>query len=96
MKTNIHPNKFVNRHIAPSNKDLEQMRAECGAESIDSLIDETIPVNIRLEKKLKLNPAVSEHQFIKELKKTASQNKVFNCPIVIGGGVGRSFVNHPP
>jgi len=92
MKTNIHPNKFVNRHIAPSNKDLEQMRAECGAESIDSLIDETIPANIRLEKKLKLNPAVSEHQFIKELKKTASKNKVFKSYI----GMGYNPVILPP
>jgi len=102
MKTNIHPNKFVNRHIAPSNKDLEQMRADCGAESIDSLIDESIPANIRLDKELKLNPPVSEHQFIKDLKKTASKNKVFKSyigmgynPVILPSVIQRNILENP-
>ncbi len=76
MKIKIHPDEFVNRHIGPRNKDLDLMRTKCGAESIDALIDETIPANIRLDKKLKINPALSEHQFIRQLKKTASKNKI--------------------
>jgi len=71
MKPKTDSEEFVNRHIGPRNKDLEQMRAECSAESLDALIDETIPDNIRLDKELNLSPALSEHQFVRQLKKTA-------------------------
>lgn len=102
MKTITDPGKFVNRHIGPRNKDLEQMRAECGAESIDALIDETIPANIRLDKELKLKPALSENQFIRELKKTASKNKVFKSyigmgynPVILPSVIQRNILENP-
>jgi glycine dehydrogenase len=102
MKTIIPPDEFVNRHIGPSSKDLEQMRAECGAESIDALIDETIPAIIRLDKKLKINPALSEHQFIRQLKKTASKNKVFKSyigmgynPVILPSVIQRNILENP-
>ncbi|RKY96712.1 MAG: glycine dehydrogenase (aminomethyl-transferring), partial [Ignavibacteriae bacterium] len=102
MKTKTKTDKFVNRHIGPAKKDLEQMRAECGAESIDALIDETIPANIRLDKELKLDPALSEHQFIKELKKTALKNKVFKSyigmgynPVLLPAVIQRNILENP-
>ncbi len=102
MRTKIHFDKFVNRHIGPRNKDLEQMRAECGADSINALIDETIPANIRLDKELKLNPALSEHQFIRRLKKTALKNKVFKSyigmgynPVIIPPVIQRNILENP-
>ena len=102
MKTIIPPDEFVNRHIGPSSKDLEKMRAECGAESIDALIDETIPAIIRLDKKLKINTALSEHQFVRQLKKTASKNKVFKSyigmgynPVILPSVIQRNILENP-
>ncbi len=84
MRNLEHPDKFVNRHIGPRDYQLEEMAKTCGVNSVDELIDETIPANIRLNKKLSLASAVTEHSFIKNLQKIASKNKVFKSYIGMG------------
>jgi len=59
MRDLEHPDKFLNRHIGPRDHQLEEMAKICGANSVDELIDETIPANIRLDKKPGLAPAVT-------------------------------------
>ncbi len=49
MKEFDHPDKFVNRHIGPTEDELNQMAKACGANSMDDLIDQTVPSNIRLK-----------------------------------------------
>ncbi len=54
------------------------------AASLDDLIGQTIPANIRLKKELNLPPAKTEAQFLAELKQLASENKIFKSYIGMG------------
>ncbi len=79
-----HPDCFVNRHIGPNTKELNQMLATIGVGSLAQLIDETVPSNIRYHKDLNLPAALSEFDYLKMLKGIASKNKV--CQSYIGMG----------
>lgn len=79
-----HPDKFVNRHIGPSDEDINEMVSVCGVKSIDELIDQTIPAGIRLKDEIKLDPELSEYDFIKHLKELASRNQIFKSYIGMG------------
>jgi glycine dehydrogenase len=76
--------KFESRHIGPNQHQVEGMLKVIKAKSIDELIDQTIPSNIRLKKPLNLPSALSEFQFLTEFKKLASRNKVFKSYIGTG------------
>ena len=84
MKEFDHPDKFVNRHIGPTVEDLNQMAQACGANSMDDLIDQTVPSSIRLKEPLALTPSVNEHIFLEDLKNIASKNKVYKSYIGMG------------
>ncbi len=75
---------FVNRHIGPDADQTEAMLRVIGAASVDELIDQTIPHNIRRREKLNLPDAQSEFNYLRELKKKASKNKVFRTYIGMG------------
>src|SRR5688572_18219243 len=75
---------FTSRHFAPRNNDVPPMLAKIGAASLDELINQTIPANIRLKKPLNLPEGLSEFEYLKELKITASRNKVFKSYIGLG------------
>jgi len=66
MKEFDHPDKFVNRHIGPTLEELQEMAKICGAESLDDLIEQTVPANIRLKEPLELTPPVNEHIFLED------------------------------
>ncbi len=72
---------FASRHIGPREKDVTIMLQKIGAKSIDDLIDQTIPANIRLKKPLNIPDGLSEFEYLKELKLIASRNKVFKTYI---------------
>src|SRR6478672_10522624 len=69
--------EFQERHIGPSEDETKEMLATIGVASIDELIEKTVPHDIRLEKALEVAGPVSENEYLKELRKTASKNKVF-------------------
>lgn len=77
MSISFRKEAFVNRHIGPDAKQIENMLSVIGASSIDELIDNTVPEDIRLQSELDLPEALSEDQFIKEFKKLAGKNKIF-------------------
>jgi glycine dehydrogenase len=76
--------KFESRHIGPDSHQVQEMLNVINARSIDQLIDQTIPSNIRLKKPLNLPAAQSEYEFLKEFRKLASKNKVFKSFIGTG------------
>lgn len=76
--------KFSSRHIGPRDKDVNSMLAECGASSINQLIEETIPNKIRLSKDLDLAPAMTEYEYLNHIKGLAKKNKVFKSYIGLG------------
>jgi glycine dehydrogenase len=82
MSLNIHyQENFKDRHIAPNEADTEAMLQTVGVNSIDELIEQTIPASIRLKQGLNLPEAKSEVDYLKALKQTASLNKVFKSYI---------------
>lgn len=75
---------FSNRHIGPDAAQTAEMLKEIGVTSLERLIDETVPASIRLPKALNLPEAVSEFNYLSELQRTASMNKVFKSYIGLG------------
>jgi len=75
---------FSSRHIGLSPSDIEAMLAAIGENSVDELIDKTIPSSIRMKEELQLASPMSEYQYLKFLKKIASKNKVFKSYIGLG------------
>ena len=55
-----------------------------GVNSLDQLIDETVPANIRLEGPLDLPEGQSEFEYLQKLKQLASKNKVYDSYIGMG------------
>jgi glycine dehydrogenase len=70
-------NEFAQRHIGPDVKETAEMLAAIGEPNIESLIAKTVPAAIRMQEPLQVGGPVSEFQYLTELKKTASLNKVF-------------------
>lgn len=84
MSSFQHPDKFVRRHIGPGEAETRDMLNTLGVPSLEALIQETVPDSIRLKKGLNLPEAMSEFEYLKELKKTAAKNKVFRSLIGMG------------
>ena len=76
--------KFVNRHIGPDEGQIKEMLDVVGVNSLDQLINETIPSQIKLNKKLKLEEPLSEYKFLENLKSVSSKNKIYKSYIGMG------------
>ena len=79
MRIDLHKQEiFANRHNGPSQKEISEMLQTVGVKSLDELIDQTIPENIRSNKPLISPVSKSEQDYISDLRVTAQKNKVFN------------------
>lgn len=78
------PDRFVERHIGINKNDLAAMLETVGVTSLDELIDQTVPSVIRSNAPLDIPPAVSEYEYLKQLKATAAKNKLFKTYIGLG------------
>ena len=76
--------KFVNRHIGPREGEIAEMLKVIGVSSVDELIDQTVPSNIRLSRSLNLPNGLTEREYFRRILKLASKNKVFNTYIGMG------------
>lgn len=82
MSLNVnYKESFQNRHIGPDENEQKEMLKTIGVNSIDQLIDETIPAHIKFKQDLNLPSAMGEAEFLQELKETASKNKVYKSYI---------------
>ncbi len=77
-------NEFTQRHIGPNEAETAEMMEAIGVGSMEELIDKTVPPSIRLKKPLRAGGPISEYEYLAELKKTASHNRV--CKSYIGQG----------
>ena len=75
---------FANRHIGPRAADLNHMLQTIGVDSVDQLIYETIPQDIRLKQDIVLEDAMSEFEFAKHITTLGNKNKVFKSYIGLG------------
>ena len=66
---------FVRRHIGPSDADIATMLTTVGADSLDDLIDQTVPSAIRLNRPLNLPEPRSEQEALSQLMKYANDNQ---------------------
>jgi glycine dehydrogenase len=76
--------KFVTRHIGPREQEIDEMLKTIGVESMEQLINETVPSNIRLKQPLKLAKGLTERQYFRKILDIASKNKVYNTYIGMG------------
>lgn len=76
--------QFKDRHLGPSASATEAMLKTIGAASLDELMDQTVPANIRDHKPLDVAPAISEYYYLQHLKKIAKRNKVNRSFIGMG------------
>ena len=103
MKLNVdYQEQFQHRHIAPNQADTDKMLRTIGAETLDELIDQTVPAGIRLKAPLNLPPAKSEFDYLNSLKVTASKNKVFKTyigqgyyDVIVPGVIQRNILENP-
>ncbi|MCB1337342.1 MAG: aminomethyl-transferring glycine dehydrogenase [Maritimibacter sp.] len=76
--TDYLPYDFANRrHIGPSPAEMAEMFRTLGVESLDALIDETVPKSIRQTEPLDFGKPRSEREVLYELRVIADKNKVF-------------------
>lgn len=75
---------FASRHIGPNTSELKEMLQTIGVDSLDELIDKTIPKNIRLKANLDLPKAMSEYEFTNFINKLGLKNKLYKTYIGLG------------
>jgi glycine dehydrogenase len=92
MQPTRHPDRFVDRHIGPDSRDVEEMLAALGARNLDELIDRTVPAAIRMQKALDLPAGRSEFGLLREVAAIGAKNQVFRSYI----GMGYSDTVTPP
>jgi len=80
----MNTNTFQLRHIGPNKSEREKMLQTINADSLEQLISETVPENIRLKEDLDLAPAMSEYEYLSHIKELSEKNKVFKSYIGLG------------
>ena len=75
---------FVRRHIGPGEEELRQLLATVGAESLDDLIEQTVPAAIRLPGPLGIGAGMTEVEALAKLRGYAAQNKIAKSYIGMG------------
>ena len=77
--------QFINRHIGCSNPDtLKAMLDTIGVGSVDELISQVIPSDIRLNAPLALSEPLSEYEFAQHIQELAARNQQFRSFIGMG------------
>ncbi|MEB3181904.1 MAG: aminomethyl-transferring glycine dehydrogenase [Nostocaceae cyanobacterium] len=93
---------FIHRHLGPNADDIQQMLQVIGFNSLETLIDKTVPQAIRLSRPLQLPAAESEYAALGKLKEIASKNQIFRSFIGMGyydcitpPVIGRNILENP-
>lgn len=84
--------RFVDRHIGVRGDEISAMLSVLGLNSIEDLIDKSVPQSIRIGRPLQIGAGRSEYELLKELKAIASKNQVMRSFI----GMGYSNCITPP
>jgi glycine dehydrogenase len=97
MKTD----SFALRHLGPRDQDLPKMLETIGVESLDQLINETIPADIRLKNPLELEHIMTEYEFANHIR-LGRTNKVYKSyiglgyhPTVVPAAIQRNIFENP-
>jgi len=98
MRTDI----FTLRHIGPRESDVQQMLNTIKSPSLDQLIYETLPDDIKLKKPLQLDAPMSEYEYLNHIQELGQKNKVFKSyiglgyhPTVVPAAIQRNVFENP-
>lgn len=81
----MYSDKFVNRHVGPRDGEIAEMLSVIGVSSLDELINQVIPADIRLKEPLKMaQEGMTEYQFAAHVHELAAKNKPFRTFIGMG------------
>jgi glycine dehydrogenase len=83
---------FVPRHVGPDERDVAEMLKILGFQSLDALMDATIPARIRFRRGLDLPEGMTEPEVLAYFRALASKNQVFRSFV----GMGYSDCVTPP
>jgi glycine dehydrogenase len=93
---------FANRHLGPNEKERAQMLKTIGVDSIATLIDETIPADIRLANPLDLPEGISEYAYQKKIQLLSNKNKLYDNyigmgyhPAIVPAVIQRNILENP-
>ncbi|MEY4974091.1 MAG: hypothetical protein RLZZ55_879 [Bacteroidota bacterium] len=75
---------FERRHIGPGAQEQQDMLKAVGVDNISTLIDRTIPAQIRLNRELNIAPALSEQEYLNHINELGAKNQVFKSFIGLG------------
>ncbi|PLX09179.1 MAG: glycine dehydrogenase (aminomethyl-transferring) [Marinilabiliales bacterium] len=77
-------NSFLKRHNGVLSNDIDKMLKSMGLQSMDQLIDQTVPSKIRYTKPLDLEEGMSEREYLEHIRNISKKNKVFKSYIGLG------------
>jgi glycine dehydrogenase len=83
---------FIERHVGPGERETSEMLSALGYDSIDALIDATIPAGIRLGRALAIGDGRAEAEVLAHMRTLAQKNQIFRSCI----GMGYSDCFTPP
>jgi glycine dehydrogenase len=84
MKTFDIFDRFEKRHIGPNENEIKLMIEAIGVDSVDQLIDETVPPHIRLKEPLPEFDALSENGYLEYLRNAGKKNTISKSYIGMG------------
>ena len=83
---------FARRHIGPDEEDVREMLSTLGLDSLEALVEETLPAGIRMQGEIEVGPPRGERELLAELHQSARRNRVMRSYI----GMGYSGTIVPP
>ena len=84
LKDLLQQNEFLSRHIGPTEPEIQGMLTTLGVETLDELVQTTLPEQIRTDTGLHIGEPTPENQALAELRAKAEQNKVLRSFIGMG------------
>ena len=75
---------FSKRHIGPDDSDINKMLSYLGFDSIEQLINATIPDGIQFNDELNIGKSISEYEFLNTIKRIGKKNQVVKSYIGTG------------
>lgn len=73
--------EFIARHLGPREKEVKSMVKTIGVNSLDELIDQTVPAAIRMKEPLAIPGGMSEQEYLKHIREVSNRNKVYKTYI---------------
>ncbi|GAA4293538.1 aminomethyl-transferring glycine dehydrogenase [Aestuariibaculum suncheonense] len=98
----MNTNAFALRHIGPREEEQNQMLQTIGVDSLDQLIYETLPDDIKLKNDLDLDEPMSEYEYAAHIMELGKKNKVFKSyiglgyhPTIVPAAIQRNIFENP-